>query len=865
MKKLAASLLTAMILFFSCSEKQDQFISKWDKSDDRIWGGPDFWANPLQDWQVTGGRLECSVTGPNRSYHLISWSLSGDGLNFETSVNLQISSQIVEKGIKGWAGFVAGARGRFNDYRDDAVYGQGIHAGITSGGILFIGDPGKDGITSDPLPVNMMTDGDLRLLLEISNVEGDSSLMILNAFQGREKKSLAKVERVVPDGDMEGNIALKADFEGKMNGPERLASAWFSNWKAKGPLLQYHPEQAFGPVLFTMYTLSKGILKLTAQMAPISGKDEGMAVLEIKNSQGAWEKAAEAAIDPMSFTATFRYETGALSGNLPYRVVYSWGESMKAKRTFKYDGSIRMDPVDKEEIVVAAFTGNHDFGFPNNEIVENVLKHNPDLLVFTGDQIYEPRGGFGYMTEPVDLATLDYLRKWFMVGWEYGDMLRNIPSVIIPDDHDVYHGNIWGCGGKAAKKSADVKEWQDDGGYKMPPDWVNMVERTQTSHLPDPFDPAPVDQGISVYYCDLNIGGISFAVIEDRKWKSAPKAHLPEYLKVINGWAENNRFNDPGVFDVEADLLGERQMSFLGNWVSDWSNNTYMKAVISQTIFSTVATLPDSAVSDVIVPKLRITQPGEYPENDIPTQDMDSNGWPKKGRDAALRLIRKAYAFHIAGDQHLATTIRYGVDNWGDAGYAICVPSISNYFPRRWFPAQEGRNRNPGDPKYLGGFLDGFGNKMTVLAVANPVVTGMKPAILYDRSTGYGIVRFNKKSRAIEIANWPRNADPENGGKPYEGWPLVISQFDNYGREAYAWLPVLKIEGTPDPVAEVYHQDSGELEYAVRISGREFSPRVFRQGKHRVRIGYPDENVWKVIENIDPVTKTENTSMTISF
>jgi hypothetical protein len=145
------------------------------------------------------------------------------------------------------------------------------------------------------------------------------------------------------------------------------------------------------------------------------------------------------------------------------------------------------------------------------------------------------------------------------------------------------------------------------------------------------------------------------------------------------------------------------------------------------------------------------------------------------------------------------------------------------------------------------------------------VVTGLKPSILYDRSTGYGIVRFNKKSRAIDIANWPRNADPENGGKPYAGWPLVISQFDNYGRKAYAWLPTLKIEGDPDPVVEVYHQDSGDLEYAVRIMGNEFTPKIFRPGKHRMRIGYPDEEIWREIENAEPVITTEKTSMTISF
>ena len=53
-----------------------------------------------------------------------------------------------------------------------------------------------------------------------------------------------------------------------------------------------------------------------------------------------------------------------------------------------------------------------------------------------------------------------------------------------------------------------------------PADFVKMVERTQTSHLPDPFDPTPVGQGIGVYYSHLVWGRVSIAILEDRKFKS---------------------------------------------------------------------------------------------------------------------------------------------------------------------------------------------------------------------------------------------------------------------------------------------------------------------------------------------------------
>ena len=81
---------------------------------------------------------------------------------------------------------------------------------------------------------------------------------------------------------------------------------------------------------------------------------------------------------------------------------------------------------------------------------------------------------------------------------------------------------------------------QDSGGYTMPAQWVNLVERTQSSHLPDSPDASPVDQNIGVHYGELRWGGIGFAILEDRKWKSAPKSLLPA-ARIQNGWPQNPR------------------------------------------------------------------------------------------------------------------------------------------------------------------------------------------------------------------------------------------------------------------------------------------------------------------------------------
>ena len=36
----------------------------------------------------------------------------------------------------------------------------------------------------------------------------------------------------------------------------------------------------------------------------------------------------------------------------------------------------------------------------------------------------------------------------------------------------------------------------------------------------------------------MNCGGVSFAVVEDRKWKSAPEVMLPD-AQIVNGWSRN--------------------------------------------------------------------------------------------------------------------------------------------------------------------------------------------------------------------------------------------------------------------------------------------------------------------------------------
>jgi phosphodiesterase/alkaline phosphatase D-like protein len=838
----------------------------------RTWIGPDFWSNPMQDWQLNNGRIECIVSGGDRNVVLLTREIENGNGNF--SLSMEFGQLDFKKSLdeNGWLGFKIGIRGEFPDYRDSAVRGDGFPAGLTTDGRLFLGN-----IDSSSERINFPSEyGKLSLT---GNVDNGKLLLSLDLFDS-EQELISHIASDEFDPDwIKGMIAIvshSGELIGEINGRRNLEypdwgnkpgtgrngnmQFWFKDLILTGNLVGSFPERTFGPLLFSQYTLSEGILKLTVQLSPIGPGDSRSVEFQIKSNH-SWQSIAQEPIDELSRTATFRITDWNSDEDIPYRIVYASKYRTEELKNFYREGIIRKDPIKKDQIVVAGFTGNNDLGFPNNELVNAVKYHDPDLLFFSGDQIYEGVGGYGIQTDNLENISLDYLRKWYLFGWAYGDLMKDRPTVSIPDDHDVYHGNIWGAGGKATPKGLVGAEAQDLGGYKYYPEWVNMVQRTQTSHLPDPYDPEPVQQNIGVYFCNMIYGGVSFAILEDRKFKSAPKTVLPD-AEVYNGWAQNKNFDAKSEGDVkDARLLGERQLEFLEEWSADWSHDTWMKVVLSQTIFANVATLPEEySHSDNIVPKLKIFDEHEYPPNDVPVQDMDSNGWPQTPRNKALAKIRKSFAVHIAGDQHLGSMIQYGISEWNDASYAFCVPAISNVWPRRWFPHYEGKNRKTGMPKYTGEYEDGFGNLITVHAVSNPYSSGRKPSKFYDRATGYGRIKFERKTRDITFECWPRWVDPSmDSADQYPGWPVKINQNSNYGVNPIGYLPTLEIKNYKDPIVQIINESNNQIVYTKRILGNTFRPPVFDQGTYTIKVGELGTENEKVFENI--ISLKENNSV----
>jgi len=475
-------------------------------------------------------------------------------------------------------------------------------------------------------------------------------------------------------------------------------------------------------VAFGLYTVSKGVLKLSAQLYPLY-PDETRTVRLETLTDGQWQEIATEEVNDLGWSALFRIENWDATRDVAYRLRHG-NKAM-------YEGLIRHDPVEKDQIIVAAFScsSNRDRG-DRESYVRNVEYLDPDLIFLAGDQSYDHT---------------EHTASWLLFGSQFGEMWRERPCISIPDDHDIGQPNLWGESGKVSTLSG-----ASDGGYTYHPEYVKMVERCQTDNLPDPFDPTPIGQGIEVYYTNLLLGEVDFAILEDRKFKSGPAGKIPQQ------GPRPDHFNDPSFDPATIDLpglilLGERQLSFLDQWTT-WNDGVKMRAVLSQTGFCGAAHLHGSSDNRMLA-------------------DLDSNGWPQTGRNKALRAIKKAGAIHIGGDQHISTVLQHGIDEFGDGPWAFIVPaSVNTIYKRWWWPEDEqpGPNNDPKSPlPWTGDYLDGMANKITMHAYANPENT--------SEGAGFGLIRFDKPTNEVTFECWPRDVFVlEKGATQFPGWPVTI-------------------------------------------------------------------------------------------
>ena len=86
-------LIMFALFFFSCKDIQhteQTFKSDFSTSEPRIWIGLEYWSNPMQDWQIVDGKLECLVSKKNRNVHVLTKKLDSVKGSFKMNVSLQL-------------------------------------------------------------------------------------------------------------------------------------------------------------------------------------------------------------------------------------------------------------------------------------------------------------------------------------------------------------------------------------------------------------------------------------------------------------------------------------------------------------------------------------------------------------------------------------------------------------------------------------------------------------------------------------------------------------------------------------------------------------------------------------------------------
>lgn len=735
------------------------FRSTWHNDHDRIWLGSDVWANPMEDWKVVEGAAECVTPGGRRSVHLITHRLTDPAKGFAMSVG-------VEKVARGQSdtsvGFLIGVRSELNETKSNTFAQNGIPVGIIDGSLAIGPARKKLGADVDVSKLAIEVTGKTKGQPDAGTIE--LTLIIKN----NDTETIDTITHDVPAERLIGNVAIANNFTLKPMQKKGGSRFRFADWRVSGDAFTVDPNASFGPILWTMYSLSDSrsdegfVLKLSALTPPLGENDNGALGLQVRRD-GTWKSMGTATLDRDAWTATFRIANWDASADVPFRVVYMQKQQSADDTRQDWTGTIKANPVGRK-FKFAPLTCQHDSGFPYEPVAQNLLRLDPDLLYFSGDQIYEQHGGFGIIRDPAEDAIVNYLRKFYQFGWAFRESMRHCPTLCIPDDHDVFQGNVWGEGGAAmqgVENGASSK-----GGYREPVRMVNVVHKTCTAHHPDPWDAAPAQRGMSVYYGDMVYGDVSFAIIGDRQFKSGP-----EHVETGSGRADHvtDRNFDTSKLDLPGlELLGERQENFLRAWAEDW-RGAKVKILLSQTTFAGVA-----------------THHGDY--DGYLKADLDCGSWPQTARNRAIDLIRKSKALHVNGDQHLTSICQYGVRGQRDSNWSFCVPAISVGYPRWWRPDEDNvphANRPDHGLANTGEYVDGFGNQVYVYAVGNPVVgkSSNRYVKAHEKGSGLGWILIDTEAETFECHSFRFLVDVTDGnpGNEFPGWPVTVRASDNSG------------------------------------------------------------------------------------
>ncbi|MDH7493513.1 MAG: hypothetical protein QHH44_06470, partial [Candidatus Saccharicenans sp.] len=647
-----------------------QLRLEWSPGVSRQWVGPDFYSHRLEDWRLKGGEIECLASAANRYLFLLTGEAAADSGVLQVRLKVSVPELPSRPRARNYVGLRLGLKSPSGDYREAALGGQGLEVGLTTEGLLFIGE--LESVSSEEklevLKKALRNGIELRLGLTTAGGQSSLKLSVAETVSGQVLDELEELH--LPAEKIGGGLALVSSLPEVRVGPGEAVSRW-DELRLEGNLFQTRPERALGPEAFTLYTLSRGTLRLSAHFVPGCLSSPGTAVLEIREG-GNWVAVARSPVHPDYWLASFRVPDWEANQDREFRVVL---EGMSADPAYAHIpiGIIRKEPLPRSRLLLAILSQNQEEGYPHNGLVAALKQQNPDLLFFAGNQVFGRPAALWREKFSPDQARQEYLRQWLLFGWAYSELLRDRPALVLPDARDYFQNKLWGENGRQLDLASfpDPVAAQDSGGFLLPPEFIDLVLTTQVSHMPDPAEKPAEPSSADSHFWEVKYGGLSLAVVCDRWFRSAPAPLLSD-AGLRNGWALNPDFDPRSQAAVrEARLLGPPQLDLLEKWADDWSGGVWMKALLSQSLWVSLLTMPQGWSGEEALWQLRPLKPGEYPPDDRPVADFSSGGWPRPARDRVLRILRRALAVHLAGSGGPPAALKYGLESAADAVWAF--------------------------------------------------------------------------------------------------------------------------------------------------------------------------------------------------
>ena len=110
----------AVCTMVSQSNQQKVFQQDFNRINNRVWIGEEFWAVPMEDWRVQNGRIECFNDRGNSRVNILTQELTGQG-NIEISVKTGVMDFLKKAGS---VGFTIGLQDNTdNDIRSLCYFG----------------------------------------------------------------------------------------------------------------------------------------------------------------------------------------------------------------------------------------------------------------------------------------------------------------------------------------------------------------------------------------------------------------------------------------------------------------------------------------------------------------------------------------------------------------------------------------------------------------------------------------------------------------------------------------------------------------------------------------------------------------------